>query len=100
MLAAPTTPFDVPTWGVARVHPDHHVQVARALYSVPTRYIGQQVRVRADRTMVRIYVGTSKGVVGAASMCGLSSHSNTSRGTRRVVPCTRPPASSRDHRAA
>jgi transposase len=58
MLAAPTTPFDVPTWGVARVHPDPHVQVARALYSVPTRYIGQQVRVRADRTMVRIYVGT------------------------------------------
>ena len=58
MLAAPTTPFDVPTWSVARVHPDHHVQVARALYSVPTRYIGQQVRVRADRSMVRIYIGT------------------------------------------
>ncbi len=32
---APTrraAPFDVPTWTEAKVHPDHHVQVARALY--------------------------------------------------------------------
>ncbi len=58
MLAAPTAPFDVPVWGTARVHPDHHVQVARSLYSVPSRYVGQQVRVRADRVMVRIYLGT------------------------------------------
>jgi transposase len=57
MLPAPTARFDVPTWGDAKVHPDHHVQVARALYSVPTRYIGQRVRVRADRSTVRIYLG-------------------------------------------
>ena len=58
MLEAPTVPFDVPAWSTARVHPDHHVQVARALYSVPSRYVGQQVRVRADRVSVRIYLGT------------------------------------------
>jgi hypothetical protein len=33
------------------------VQVARALYSVPTRFVGQQVEVRADRSIVRIYSG-------------------------------------------
>jgi len=57
MLTAPTEPFDVPRWiDDAKVHPDHHLQVARALYSVPTLYL--HVRVRADKTTVRIYFGT------------------------------------------
>jgi transposase len=58
MRPPPTAPFDVPVWSDAKVHPDHHVQVARALYSVPSRFIGRTVRVRADRTTVRIYLGT------------------------------------------
>lgn len=58
MLPPPSTPFDVPLWTTAKVHPDHHIEVARALYSVPTRYLHQRVRVRADRALVRIYVGT------------------------------------------
>jgi transposase len=34
MLAAPTELFDVPLWvDGAKVHPDHHIQVAHALYS-------------------------------------------------------------------
>ena len=59
MLAPPTEPFDVPLWAEhAKVHPDHHVQVARALYSVPTLYLRKEVRVRADKTTVKIYFGT------------------------------------------
>ena len=58
MLPPPSAPFDVPVWTDAKVHPDHHVQVARALYSVPTRFIGRTVRVRADRSTVRIYLAT------------------------------------------
>ena len=58
MLAPPTAPFDVPLWADAKVHPDHHIQVARALYSVPTRYLHKSVRVRADSTTVKIYLGT------------------------------------------
>lgn len=58
MLPPPQFSFDVPVWSEAKVHPDHHVQVLRSLYSVPTRYIGRTVRVRADRSSVRIYVGT------------------------------------------
>lgn len=58
MLPPPTEPFDVPRWIDAKVHPDHHIQVARALYSVPTLYLHKQVRVRADKTTVRIYFGT------------------------------------------
>jgi transposase len=53
---APADTYDVPHWCEAKVHPDHHVQVLKSLYSVPTRYIGNTVRVRADRRIVRIYL--------------------------------------------
>jgi transposase len=56
LLPAPTEPFDVPRWSEPKVHPDHHVQVARALYSVPTRYIGRKLRARADKKTVRLYL--------------------------------------------
>lgn len=55
MLAPPSAPFDVPQWQDAIVHDDHHIQVAYALYSLPTRYIGATVRVRADRSLVRVF---------------------------------------------
>jgi hypothetical protein len=59
MLPAPTTPFDVPLWvEKAKVHPDHHIQVARALYSVPSIHRNKIVRARADKTSVKIYLGT------------------------------------------
>ena len=48
--------FDPPTWAQCKVHPDHHVRFAQGLYSVPTRWIGSQVDVRGDRSLVRIYV--------------------------------------------
>jgi transposase len=57
MRPAPLAPFDVPTWTRAKVHPDHHVQIAHALYSVPTAYLGQQLEVRVDRASVRLYRG-------------------------------------------
>lgn len=57
LLPAPTEPYDVPRWTRAKVHPDHHVQVDRALYSAPTRYIGKLLSVRADRKTVRLYLG-------------------------------------------
>jgi hypothetical protein len=59
MLAPPTEAFDVPRWAEhAKVHPDHHVEIARALYSVPTLYRNKEVRVRADKTTVKIFFGT------------------------------------------
>jgi len=34
----------------AKVHPDHHIQVARALYSVPSIHRNKIVRARAEQT--------------------------------------------------
>lgn len=48
--------FDPPTWTKCKVHPDHHIRCGQALYSLPTRWIGAEADVRADRSLVRIYV--------------------------------------------
>jgi transposase len=59
MQPAPSSRFDVPRWAKAKVHPDHHAQVGRALYSLPSRYIGKTLDVRVDRAMVRFYLGAA-----------------------------------------
>jgi hypothetical protein len=53
---APAEPYDLPVWGTPKVARDHFAQVAKALYSLPTRYIGQTVVARADRALVRFYL--------------------------------------------
>jgi hypothetical protein len=52
---APTEVYDVPIYTTAKVHRDHHIEVARSLYSVPGNLIGQRVEVRADRSLVRVF---------------------------------------------
>ena len=48
--------FDVPEWHPPhKVHPDHHIRVNYAGYSIPTAYIGKEVDVRVDSKLVRIY---------------------------------------------
>jgi transposase len=55
LLPAPTAPYDVPLYATAKVHRDHHIEVAKALYSIPGNLIGTRVEVRADRKLVRVY---------------------------------------------
>lgn len=57
LLPAPAEPYDVPVWGEPLVARDHFAQVGKALYSLPTEYIGQRLRSRADRSLVRFYDG-------------------------------------------
>ncbi len=49
--------FDPPSWGKYKVHPDHHISFCKAIYSVPTRYVGKTAWVRGDSKLVRVYVG-------------------------------------------
>jgi transposase len=55
LLPAPEEPYEVAPWSEVQVHRDHHVTVAKALYSVSTQYIGERVQVRNGRDLVRIY---------------------------------------------
>ena len=55
LLTAPSAPYDLPVYATAKVHRDHHIEVAKALYSIPGNLIGCRVDVRADRQLVRVF---------------------------------------------
>ena len=47
--------FDIPQWTVAKIHRDHHFVVKGNFYSVPTRYIGEELNVRIGLKTVSAY---------------------------------------------
>jgi transposase len=51
----PAERFSLFQVGTRTVHPDGHVEVARAFYSVPDRLVGEEVRTTWDERLVRIY---------------------------------------------
>jgi transposase len=55
LLPVPSALYDIPITAEPKVARDHHAQVAKALYSLPTRFIGKRLRARADRSTVRFY---------------------------------------------
>lgn len=57
LLAAPASPYDVPSWSQPKVHRDQHALVEKALYSLPAAYRGKYLDARADRSTVRFYQG-------------------------------------------
>lgn len=55
LLPAPVEHYDVPIYATCRVHRDHHIEIAKALYSIPGNLLGARVQVRADRKLVRVF---------------------------------------------
>jgi transposase len=55
LLPAPTTAYDIPLWSEPKVGRDQLAVVAKALYSIPHRYVGQRLVARADALIVRFY---------------------------------------------
>jgi transposase len=55
LAPAPVFGYEIPVYATAKVHRDHHIEIARALYSVPGNLTGASVEVRADARLVRIW---------------------------------------------
>jgi len=55
LLPLPPRAYEFGQWRVARVHPDYHIEVERAYYSVPYRLIRTQVDVRLTASVVEIF---------------------------------------------
>jgi transposase len=55
LLLPVTGRYDVPIFTTPLVARDFHVEVARALYSVPCAFIGQRVEARADSRLVKVF---------------------------------------------
>ena len=51
----PDEVFDIPTWTHPKVAPDRHVQIAKALYSVPGELVGKRLDARVDAHTVKLY---------------------------------------------
>ena len=54
LLPVPTR-YDVPVLRSVKVHRDFHVEIGKALYSVPVQYIGATLDARADRDLVKLF---------------------------------------------
>jgi transposase len=50
-------PYDVPIFASVKVHRDHHVEVGKALYSVPSTagLLGARLQARADSRLVKLF---------------------------------------------
>jgi hypothetical protein len=50
-------PYDVPIFATVKVHRDHHIEVAKALYSVPSTagLLGARLQARADSRLVKLF---------------------------------------------
>ncbi len=55
LRTAPQDRYDLPLYATVKVHRDHHLEVGKALYSVPGNLIGTHVQVRADSQLVRVF---------------------------------------------
>jgi hypothetical protein len=55
LLPAPVGPYDLPHYATPKVHRDHHVEVAKAIYSVPNNLIGRHLDARADKDLVKLF---------------------------------------------
>jgi transposase len=78
---APTAPYDVPLWATPKVARDQLAQIARALYSLPTRWVGKRLSARADRSTVRFYDGAVL----------VKTHPRKAPGERSIDPSDYPP---------
>jgi transposase len=50
-------PYDQPVFTRVKVHRDFHVEVAKALYSLPEQHLGSYLDARADSQLVKLYSG-------------------------------------------
>jgi len=56
LLPAPTSAYDTPVFAEPKVHPDHHAEVLRAIYSIPgDDMVGRYISARADSKTVKFY---------------------------------------------
>jgi transposase len=60
LRALPETDFEFGEWKKAKVHPDCHIQHQYNFYSVPWKYVGQEVDVRVSRSFLEIYASLER----------------------------------------
>ncbi len=57
--ALPAGAFELAAWSAPKVHPDCHVKVGKALYSVPWRHVGARVDARESDRTVEVFLNAT-----------------------------------------
>lgn len=83
LLPLKPSPYLIPQYATLKVHDDHHVEFASALYSVPHDLCppGSELEVRGDRELVRFYLRGNL----------VKTHPRQSKGGRCTDPADYPP---------
>ena len=74
LLPLPGTAYELAVWHTAKVHTDTHVVFDKAMYSVPWRFIGKQVTVRACGESIALFFEDMR----------IATHERTTPGKRRT----------------
>jgi transposase len=80
--------YDQPIFTRVKVHRDFHVEVAKALYSVPEQHIGRHLDARADSELVKLY--STGGPAGAGGGRLVKTHPRQPPGGRSTDPADLP----------
>lgn len=75
----PFTPFVFSRWKQAKVHPDCHIQVEKNFYSVPHRWVGQEVRVRIQAQLIEVFSQDLEPIAAHARLMGEHRYATDSR---------------------
>jgi transposase len=81
-------PYDQPIFTRVKVHRDFHVEVAKALYSVPEAHLGRYLDARADSELVTLY--TTGGPAGGGGARLVKTHPRQPPGGRSTDPADLP----------
>jgi len=71
--------WEVAEWKPAKVHADCHVQVHKKFYSVPFKYVGQEVRVKVTSKLIEIFDRDLNPLASHARIFGSTTHQTDSR---------------------
>lgn len=85
----PTESFEWCTWKIAKVHSDCHIQVNKALYSVPWTHVGSEVSVKITARIVEIF--------DRDTLLALCSHSTATRQGEHRTNYDHYPPEKREH---
>jgi transposase len=80
--------YDQPIFSRVKVHRDFHVEVAKALYSVPEAHLGRYLDARADSELVKLY--STGGSAGAGGGRLVKTHPRQPPGGRSTDPADLP----------
>lgn len=71
--------WEMAEWKPAKVHADCHVQVLKKFYSVPYKFVGQEVRVKITSKLIEVFDRDLNPLAAHARLFGKETHSTDKR---------------------